>query len=227
MGVRNENEVLFLRYNFSDKEKLEMANTLAANHNRMEDIEAEEAVFKTQVKEKKAQIDQSIQSLSRSIYNGWEMRNIPCVAKFDEPNVGEVTYYRKDTGDSVKTRVMTDAERQMDLPLAGDVLVVTPDKSAENIQNFFNPEAIAEAAKEGEEPDPEPAEEPEDPFTSDDPDAAFEAIKPEHDAEFDGVAQEPEQGPAPKPKAKRLRGFDGPTNPSAFSPTESLTMAQA
>lgn len=214
MGVRNENEVLFLRYNFSDKEKLEMANTLAANHNRMEDIEAEEAVFKTQVKEKKAQIDQSIQSLSRSIYNGWEMRNIPCFAKFDDPNVGEVSYYRKDTAELVKSRPMTDAERQMDLPLAGDVVVVPPYESAKNISEFFDPQAIAKAAEEGVEPDPEP--EPEDPFTRDDPDAAFEAIKPEHDAEFDGVAEEPEQAPVPKPKAKRPKGFDGPTNASAF-----------
>jgi len=221
MANRPTKEPLYLKYEFSDQEKLSMANTLASNHNAIDDIDAEEAVFKSQIKERRSGLAQSIQTLSRSISMGFEMRNIPCAIQYDQPNIGEVQYVRLDTGEIARTRTMTESERQMDLPLAGEYVVVPPEKSSENIANFFDASAIVKAAAEGEElPAQDDADnldgdsEPEDPFTNPDPAAALEAIKPEHDADFEGTAEAPRKRGRP---AKAPQGFSKPTNSSAIS----------
>ena len=139
MTTRITKEVLFLRHEFSKDERLEMGSNLANAYNRLASIEDEEAVMKAQVKDRKAGVEQTIGSLSRNLANGFDMVNIECETVWDTPNIGEVSYRRKDNGEIAKVRAMTSEERQMDLPLDGTVVVVPPEQSAENIKGFFKP----------------------------------------------------------------------------------------
>lgn len=179
MGTRVTKETMYLKYEFNDQEKLLMANTLASNHNAIDDIDAEEAVFKSQIKERRSGLAQSIQSLSRNISMGFEMRNIPCAVQYDTPNINEITYVRLDTGDIAKTRPMSESERQQELEFR-EVETEPAEASVSNIADFFGSgevEVVAVAAPD----DPEAV------FSDSNPDANLEAIKPEHDADW-GVA---------------------------------------
>lgn len=44
------------------------------------------------------------------------MRNIECNLEYDNPNPFEVSYFRVDTGELVKTRALSESERQQELP---------------------------------------------------------------------------------------------------------------
>lgn len=148
MANRIEKEVLYLRHNFTPEERLKMGDDLAAAYNRQESIDNEEAVFKAQFKERRATIDQAVTSLSRSLANQFEMRNIECRLEWDQPNVNEVQYVRVDTGEVVKTRPFTESERQQDLPL-------DQDQSEQNVAEFFGlakPAAVDEPEGEFEAP---------------------------------------------------------------------------
>lgn len=210
-------EVLFLKREYSTDELLEMGNDLALARVRMEDVLAEEKVMKAQVKERVSGIEQTIGTLSRKVIDKYEMVNIPCTPVWDSPNIGEVTLIRTDTGEIAKIRTMSEAERQMDLPLGGDSISSLID-SAKNVEEFFGVHED-EKGEEKETPAQENAEdlaEPEeyDPFTDPDPAASKEAIKAENDAAFEGEKPaEPKKRGRP---AKHPQGFDKPTNPSSI-----------
>lgn len=206
-------EVLFLKREYTTDELLQMGNELALARLRMEDIKAEEEVAKAQTKEKKAHVELTIGALSRKVVDKYEMINVDCVPIWDSPNVGEVTLVRKDTGEIAKIRVMSEAERQMDLPLGGDSLSSIID-SAKNVEEFFaKPDAEEPPAQENAD-DLQEGEE-YDPFTDPDPAASKEAIKAENDAAFEGKpTEEPRKRGRP---AKGPIGFDKPSNPSAIS----------
>lgn len=227
MATRITKEVLFLKRPFTTDELLQMGNDLALSRIRLEEIEAEEKVMKAQIKERTSGVEQTIGTLSRKVIDKYEMVNVDCTPLWDTPNVGEVSLKRSDTGEIAKIRVMSQIERQMDLPLPGEVVVVPPEESAANIEGFFNPQAIAEAAEVGEadesdevlndEEESELAQgtdepDPDDPFTDPDPEAAKEAVKEEHDEAF-GMELSAEK-PA---KPRRPKGFDKPSNRSAIA----------
>ena len=161
MASRLKEESLFLRHEFSDAERLEMGRELAQPHNRMAGIEEEEAVMKTQIKERKTGVEATVGSLSRRLNDGYEMSNVLCELIWDEPNVGEVTYKRKDNGEVAKVRAMTVAERQLELPLASeppktqDEVDASIAKSAAAADDFFGPSEDEEAPGEEDEPEPE------------------------------------------------------------------------
>ena len=130
----------YLRHEFTQPERLEMGSGLADAHNRLASIEEEEAVMKAQIKERKSTIEQTIGTLARNLGNGFEMRNVVCTLEWDKPNVGEVSYRREDNGEFVKVRAMTEAERQMDLPLDTDAQVAqSVDNSEAAADEFFKP----------------------------------------------------------------------------------------
>lgn|GEM_PF-5578632 len=135
MAKRLTKETLFLRHNFTPEERLKMGDDLAAAYNRQEDIDAEEAVVKSQFKERRASVEQAISSLSRNLGNQFEMRNIECRIEYDVPNPNEMTYFRVDNGEVAKVRPLTEAERQAELPLEGDTLSV--EESMHNATTFF------------------------------------------------------------------------------------------
>lgn len=212
MGVRVTKETLYLRHEFTKDERLEMGTKLAEAHNRMAEIEDEEKAIKAQIKERSAGVELSIGTLSRNLSSGFTMENVDCELVYDAPNVGEVSYKRKDNGEIAKTRAMTAAENQTELEFAKAETETAPaSESVINIENFFgagSTDAIKAADEdeededdEGEDEDDEEDEEDEEAvFANPDPAAAAEALKPEHDAAWDKdamlgpVTTEPKRG---------------------------------
>lgn len=161
MPTRINRETLYLRHDFTADEKLTMGSDLAGAYNRLQEIEEEESAIKAQIKERKAQVELKVGSLSRNLANGWEMRNVECTLKYDFPNVGEVTYL-DGTGKEVKARPMTETERQMDLPLAEPKTEAeaeaSAEKSADNIEGFFKGKDSGGEEEPEQDPDQEPSE---------------------------------------------------------------------
>jgi len=157
MPNRIAKETLYLRHTFSEAERLKMGDELAAAYNRQADIDNEENVVKSQFKERRATIEQTISSLSRNLSNGFEMANAECRLVWDSPNPFEVQYIRIDTNEVVKTRAMSEQERQLDLPLEEPATEAAVEasvaKSAEAVDDFFG-------KPDGEEPDGEADERP-------------------------------------------------------------------
>jgi hypothetical protein len=165
MGNRIEKSTEYLRHVFTEAERLQMGTQLAEAHNALSSIDEEETVVKAKFKERRATIEQSVGSLSRDLAAGWTMQNIECRLEYDKPNPFEVSYVRSDTNEVVKTRAMSEQERQLDLPLEEPATEAAVEasvaKSAEAVDDFFGettkPNENAEPASEAE---PEQAEKP-------------------------------------------------------------------
>lgn len=108
-------------------------------------------MVKAQFKERKATVEQSIGQLSRNLANAFEMRNIDCNLEYDNPNPFEVSYFRVDTGELVKTRALSESERQQELPLASDI---SAEESQANAQEFFGTDAEGNPVEKAEAPKP-------------------------------------------------------------------------
>jgi len=161
MPVRISKESLYLRYDFTTEDRLQMCEELAQAYNRNQQIDDEETVMKAQIKDKRANVDATVGSLSRKLNDRFEMRNVDCELVYDFPNVGEVSYKRKDNGEIAKTRPMTEMERQMDLPLQEPA---TPEAEKESIEasakaadDFFGEKAVTEQPGEAAEKTDPPA----------------------------------------------------------------------
>jgi hypothetical protein len=141
-NTRLTKENNFLRYEFTQEERLKMGDDLAQAHNRVEEIDEEEASMKAQIKQSRSGIEATIGMLSRNLANGFVMRTIECVLRYDDPNVGEVSVYRTDDGTLVKTRPMTENERQLDLPLdTAEQVQQSADASEKAAGEFFSKHA--------------------------------------------------------------------------------------
>ncbi len=156
-----------LRCNFTDDEKLTMGRELAEAHNNLADLDENEKVVKAQMKEARAVKEARVNCLARELAGGFTMRPVKCRLVYDDPNPNEVSTYRTDTEELVKTRPFTVTERQADLPLetpATEPVVagaIDGEQSATNIVEFFNKagEAAGETAAVDTRSDEEPADE--------------------------------------------------------------------
>lgn len=128
---RPMNEDVSIRYEFNQKERADLGAELADIYNQRIKLEEEEKSSKDQFKERRSALDAKVGSLSRQINSGFEMRQTPCTLRWDSPNVGEVSYYNTATGEFIKARPMTVAERQLDLPLQ------TEEQTKQNVVSFF------------------------------------------------------------------------------------------
>ena len=155
MNNRVTHETIFTRHDFTEAERLQMGSELAQTQSRIETIKEEQTSVAAQFKERLAGAQQAIGSLSRNINCGFEMRSTRCELKWDQPNVGEVTYRGPD-GRVEKTRAMTIAERQEELNFDESTSVpaevpaeqaeASVLESAKNAAEFFDSAANAETA---------------------------------------------------------------------------------
>jgi len=148
MPARITTEVLNLRHTFTTEERLALGDELAACRQNETEIAEEMKSSAAGFAERKAKLAATVGSLSRKISDGFDMQNVSCSLKYDDPNVGEVTYYDPE-GKAVKTRAMTINERQLDLPLeqpkTQDEVDESIAKSAANVEGFFPDKAEGEA----------------------------------------------------------------------------------
>ncbi|HEX5426580.1 MAG TPA: hypothetical protein VFW94_23735 [Candidatus Acidoferrales bacterium] len=117
MATRITKETLYLRHEFTSEERLQMGTDLAEAYNRQKEIDEDEKAVKAQFAERRTGVIAKIGQLSRNLSQGFDMRNVDCRLSYDDPHVGEITYYGPD-GVAVKTRAMTETERQMEMPFS-------------------------------------------------------------------------------------------------------------
>jgi hypothetical protein len=157
--ARPMTEAVSLRYEFNEHERGDLGAELAQIYQEKAKLDEDRKSMAAQLKEREAGMENRIGTLSRQITAGHEMRTYECTLRWDDPNVGEVSYYRQDNGALIKTRAMTAAERQLDLPLQ------TEEQTKNNVVSFFQKGGeVVEGGKEtvdGEaqpEPSPEAAQ---------------------------------------------------------------------
>ena len=144
--ARPMTEAVSIRYEFSEKERADLGAELAGVYSERAKLDEDKKSHAAQLKEREAAIELKVGALSRQIGAGHEMRSYDCTLRWDDPNVGEVSYYRQDNGALVKTRAMTVAERQLDLPLQ------TEEQTKNNVVSFFKKGGeVVEGGKEGQE----------------------------------------------------------------------------
>ena len=151
-----------------------MGRELAEAHNSLAELDEDEKVLKAQMKEKRAIKEAKVNCLARELASGFTMRPVKCRLVYDDPNPNEVSTYRTDTEELVKTRPFSVTERQADLPLAEAaetpetpatepvvVDAIDGEQSKSNVVEFFNvaKEAEQETAQVDTRTDDEPADE--------------------------------------------------------------------
>jgi len=234
--ARIQKSTEYVRHTYTPEECLKMGQDLAGAHNRLAAIDDEEAVVKSKFKERKATVEQSINSLSRDLSNGWTMQNVECKLSYGEPNPLEVTYRRIDTSEVVKVRAMNSDEMQEELPLTdreGEVVVIPPaeaeantEKSAEAIGEFFGPQETTATDQPEPIADGEPSAADLD-AVAEEASAAEETAAPAAGELWDDVpaaatpADAPQGDSSPaegkkETKPRKPRGFDKPTNETAW-----------
>jgi hypothetical protein len=100
----------------TDGERLEKGQQLADCQNERGIIEEEQDQVKSQFKARLSANEGQASSLGAALRAGYEYRAVDCrvVKNYD---TGRVHVIRKDTGETVEARDMSDEERQMGLPL--------------------------------------------------------------------------------------------------------------
>ena len=106
------------KYQFEKNEIAEISETLARKISETELKEAEKkdvaSQFATQIKT----LQNEMSAAAACVRNGYEYRGIECDVLLDYAN-NAVNYVRQDTGETVRTRVMTAAERQEEMQIDG------------------------------------------------------------------------------------------------------------
>lgn len=104
-----------LKHQLTTEEKRELAESMADNQAKLEELEDEKKAVASDYKSRIETVQGEIRRESNTYRQGWELRDIQCseIQDFDK---GIVTVVRLDTGEEVKVRPMTHDERTLELP---------------------------------------------------------------------------------------------------------------
>ena len=108
------------RYFFNDPEKLILGKELGEHNNALVSVEGDKKRIVADFSAKIAALESEVQSLSGKITSGYEHRDLPCTATFNDPKTGKKTVRRDDTKEVVGIEDMTESDLQTNLPLEGE-----------------------------------------------------------------------------------------------------------
>jgi hypothetical protein len=100
------------KYTFSEEEKREMSMLVAQRTIDIADVESEKKAVVSAFKERADKAQHEARMLSVKIKDGYELRPTECEMVYDF-EVGKVFVFRCDTGELVRSRNVTDTERQL------------------------------------------------------------------------------------------------------------------
>lgn len=106
-----------LRYDFTQAELLQLGKQIAGEVEAADTCERDKKVFDANIKEEIEKHLGEVARLAPLIRNGYQYRWITCSVAYNDPEPGQKSLYRLDTGELVKTAPMSDAERQEELPM--------------------------------------------------------------------------------------------------------------
>ena len=104
-----------IRENFSDPDKLDMAEALTKKLVEVEQVESDKKAADSVFNERRKVLEGEIESLYRRYNKGYEMAQIGCEIRYNDPAPGQKSYYRMDTAAHVETAEMSWEEKQEEL----------------------------------------------------------------------------------------------------------------
>ena len=140
---------LSLRCEYSDPELNLKRDELSTVILRQGEVEERKSSVNRTFKEELDGLYSRASDLARQIKARGQDRAVECVVEFHKPNIGEKTIIRLDTGELVRTEVMTDSERQEEIDFGIDETRLVQGL-VDSVQSIDTPPA----------PAPTPADEP-------------------------------------------------------------------
>lgn len=107
----------YLRHDFSDADRAEIAKELASANLQKKRVEDEKKSVNSDFKSRLDRLDADINKLSQSLSSDFEMRNVECEVYYDAPEKGLKTVINGETREVVAVEKMDPDEMQM--PLSG------------------------------------------------------------------------------------------------------------
>jgi hypothetical protein len=104
----------YVKYQFTKDEIDEIAAELAQRTSELETAEDEKKAIMSDLKGRIDSLTATVRQAATKINNGYEMRNVKCEIVKDFKS-GQIKHVRTDTGDIVRTKKMTDNDRQMEI----------------------------------------------------------------------------------------------------------------
>lgn len=100
---------------FTDTDKLTMAEALTTKLMEIEAVENEKKQADGVFNERRKVLEGETESLYRRYHKGYEMAQIGCDIRYNDPTPGQKSYYRMDTAKLVETVDMSWEEKQEEL----------------------------------------------------------------------------------------------------------------
>lgn len=110
--VRQSHVSEMVRYEFTPDERADKANAMARAVQTRTELSEELATIKAQFKDRLAAAEQEINSYSRQLVQGYEMRRTECIVQYNSPMNGRKSIIHPDTGEVVREAPMEGWERQ-------------------------------------------------------------------------------------------------------------------
>ena len=113
--MRSDTITLSLKCPFSPEKLRDMADKLTRAINTREEIEEEKKASNAAFKSRLEECEKEIVPLARAYAKSYEMADVLCDIRYNDPEPGKKTYYRMAPSEAVETHDMTWEEKQEEI----------------------------------------------------------------------------------------------------------------
>lgn len=108
-------EKVYLPCKLTEEDLKQRGKQLASSHTSLEVLAQRKKEFNDQIKSQSAGIAAQVALLSQEIQTGIEHKDVVCYWIFDDPQPGDKTLIREDTGEIVRIEEMTEDDLQAEM----------------------------------------------------------------------------------------------------------------
>lgn len=138
--MRSDTITLSLKCPFSAEKLREMADKLTRAINTREEIEEEKKASNAAFKSRLEECEKEIVPLARAYAKSYEMADVACDIRYNDPDPGKKTYYRMDTKEAVETHDMSWEEKQEEIQF--NLPQTDPAPSADDLDAIIGDTAV-------------------------------------------------------------------------------------
>jgi hypothetical protein len=113
--MRDDTITLQIREDYRPEEIAEMGKKLAGKLADLETVASDKKAADATFNERKSNLQAEAETLFKQINHGYEMAQIGCDIRYNDPTPGQKSYYRMDNSAHVKTEDMSWEEKQEEL----------------------------------------------------------------------------------------------------------------
>lgn len=112
--MEDKKSMEMVKHVFTEEEKRDFATEMALKVAEMQSLEDQKKAVASQFKSDIEALQAKVNRFAYNLNSGSEMRSVECRIEYDTEHK-EATYYRIDTGEFIKTRLMNQQELQISL----------------------------------------------------------------------------------------------------------------